>query len=360
MEKTIGGIKVKFSVLIPVYNTEKYLKECIQSVLNQSYKDYEIILVDDGSTDSSPQICDDYQNKYPDIIKVIHQTNSGQLISRVNAICTSNGDYCIFLDSDDLIVENALEILFQKIETHKTPDMVIYPFYYDREGKLEKSKTISSSEHFYSEEDIRVLHELFFTGVLLNSMCTKCVKRTVLLKCTDGVRSYSSLRCSEDRLQSMWVLDNITNALYIDTALYRYRLFSGSTTRTYTYSDIAKFNTSILYEEEEKYLKKWGFISFQWEQRFQAKYISYMIYVFDLFYLNVPKNEQKSVIDYPWNSFIPKAIDLSKIDENPFLNDIKKELARWIIDENRYRIKRFYMKKRTYQLLRSIKRKVIK
>ena len=351
---------MKFSVLIPVYNTEKYLEECLQSVLNQTYKDYEIILVDDGSTDNSLEICDDYQKKYPVIIKGIHQTNSGQLISRINAIKAASGEYCIFLDSDDLIVDSTLEILSLKIDSYHSPDMIIYPFYYDREGKLKKSKTINQSEHFYSEEEIHVLHELYFTSGLLNSVCTKCVKRAVLIECTDGAQRYSSLRCFEDGLQSMWILDSIKCAVYIDTPLYRYRLFSGSTTRTYTYADIAKFNTSILYGEEEKYLKKWGFTSFEWKQRFQAKYLSNMVYVFDLFYINVPKNKYKNVIDYPWNSFIPEAIELSKIDSNPFINTAKKELLQWIIDKDRYRIKKFYMKKRTFQLLRSIKRKVIR
>lgn len=351
---------MKFSVLIPVYNTEKYLEECLQSVLNQSYKDYEIILVDDGSTDSSPQICDDHQKKYPDIIKVIHQKNSGQLVSRVNAIRTSNGDYCIFLDSDDLLVDNALEILHQKATTYDFSDVLIYPFYYDKDGQLQKSRVLFENEIFIKERGIVELKEKFFSGILLNNVWTKVVKRDILLESIYNVERFSSLRCAEDRLQSMWVLDNITNALYIDTALYRYRLFSGSTTRTYTYADIAKFNTSILYEEEEKYLKKWGFTSAEWVQRLQAKYISYMVYIFDLFFLNVSKNEQNGVMNYPWQSFIPEANDLSKIDENPFLNDKIIELAHWIIDKNRYRIKRFYMKKRTYQLLRSIKRKVIK
>lgn len=351
---------MKFSVLIPVYNTEKNLEECLQSVLNQSYKDYEIILVDDGSTDSSPQICDDYQNKYPDIIKVIHQKNSGQLASRVNAICTSNGDYCIFLDSDDLLVDNALEILHQKATTYDFPDVLIYPFYYDKDGQLQKSRVLFENETFIDNNDIVELKEKFFSGILLNNVWTKVVKRDILLESIYNVERFSSLRCAEDRLQSMWVLDNITNALYIDTDLYRYRLFSGSTTRTYTYADIAKFNTSILYEEEEKYLKKWGFISFQWEQRFQAMFISYMVYVFDLFFSNVSKNEQNSVVNYPWQSFIPEAIDLSKIDENPFLNATPKKLAHWIVDKDQNNIKKFYKKKRTYQLLRSIKRKVIK
>lgn len=351
---------MKFSVLIPVYNTEKYLEECLQSVLNQTYKDYEIILVDDGSTDSSPQICEGYHNKYPDIIKVIHQKNSGQLISRINAIKVASGEYCIFLDSDDSIVENALKTLSQKIEAYYSPDMIIYPFYYDREGKLEKSKTINQSEYLYNSKDIHLLHELFFSDVLLNSMCTKCVKRLVLLECTDGAQKYSSLRCSEDRLQSMWILDSIQSAVYIDTVLYRYRLFSGSTTRTYTYADIEKFNTSILYEEEHKFLKKWEYTSIQWEQRFQAKYISYMVYVFDLFYMNVSKNERTKVINYPWHSFVPKTIELSDVNENPFLTNSQIELTHWIIEKNLNKINSFYIKKRTYQLLRSIKRKVIK
>ena len=70
---------MKFSVLIPVYNTEKYLEDCLQSVLNQTYQDFEIIIVDDGSTDSSGEICDRYQKENPDKIKVIHKDNQGQL-----------------------------------------------------------------------------------------------------------------------------------------------------------------------------------------------------------------------------------------------------------------------------------------
>ena len=70
MEKTIGGIRLKFSVLIPVYNTEKYLEECLQSVLNQTYQDFEIILVNDGSTDNSVAICDKFKSDFPETIKV--------------------------------------------------------------------------------------------------------------------------------------------------------------------------------------------------------------------------------------------------------------------------------------------------
>ena len=111
MERTVGGIILKFSVLIPVYNTEKYIEECLQSVLNQTYQDFEIILVDDGSTDSSGVICDNYQKDYPEKIKVKHKENQGQLASRCVAIKEAKGDYCIFVDSDDSIKNNLLENL---------------------------------------------------------------------------------------------------------------------------------------------------------------------------------------------------------------------------------------------------------
>ena len=99
---------MKFSVLIPVYNTEKYLNECIDSVIFQTYRDFEIILVDDGSTDESPSICDWYAKEFPEIVKVVHNKYSGQLISRINAAKNSAGDYCVYLDSDDMFMPYTL------------------------------------------------------------------------------------------------------------------------------------------------------------------------------------------------------------------------------------------------------------
>ena len=111
MERLIGGVGLKFSVLIPIYNTEKYLEECLQSVLNQTYQDFEIIIVDDGSTDSSGALCDDYQKDYPEKIKVIHNKNQGQLASRCIASQQAKGQYCIFMDADDLLIDIALETI---------------------------------------------------------------------------------------------------------------------------------------------------------------------------------------------------------------------------------------------------------
>ena len=93
----------ELSVIVPIYNAEKYLKECIDSIITGEYKDLEIILIDDGSKDNSPAIADEYAIKYPDIIKVIHQQNQGQSKARKNGIALSTGKYIGFVDSDDWV-----------------------------------------------------------------------------------------------------------------------------------------------------------------------------------------------------------------------------------------------------------------
>lgn len=101
------------SVIIPIYNAEKYLKDSIDSVISQSYKNIEIILVDDGSEDSSPQICDDFSEAYP-FVNVIHQENKGVSAARNAGLCAAKGEYLIFLDSDDTLPPKAIESLTDK------------------------------------------------------------------------------------------------------------------------------------------------------------------------------------------------------------------------------------------------------
>ncbi len=103
------------SVIIPVYNVEKYLSECTNSVLAQTYENYEIILVDDGSTDSSGKICDEYAEK-KDKITVIHKANGGLSDARNTGLTLSKGEYIYFLDSDDYIIPEAFEELIESIK----------------------------------------------------------------------------------------------------------------------------------------------------------------------------------------------------------------------------------------------------
>lgn len=106
----------EISVIIPVYNTEKYLKKCINSILNQTFKNFEVILVDDGSKDGSSDICDDYAKKFGNIF-VLHNINQGPAASRKCGVENANSDLIMFIDSDDWIEPNTLEVMFNELKT---------------------------------------------------------------------------------------------------------------------------------------------------------------------------------------------------------------------------------------------------
>ena len=97
----------KFSIIVPVYDVEDYIEKCINSILSQSYGDFELILVDDGSPDNCPAICDSYSKKDKRII-VIHKNNGGLSSARNSGLAVAQGEYCWMIDSDDYISPDAL------------------------------------------------------------------------------------------------------------------------------------------------------------------------------------------------------------------------------------------------------------
>lgn len=138
---------INFSIIVPIYNTEKYLKQCIESIVNQTYKNFELILVDDGSTDSSGEICDKYNEKY-DFIKVIHQKNKGVSSARNVGIDISQNDWICFVDSDDWINPNMLSILRKNIAKEKAD---LYSF---NAWKISERDNVFESLIFYKENDV--------------------------------------------------------------------------------------------------------------------------------------------------------------------------------------------------------------
>ena len=100
----------KFSIIVPVYNVENYLEKCLDSLINQKHNSYEIIIINDGSTDNSQRIIDNYKKKYPKLISSYKKGNGGLSSARNYGIEKSTGEYLLFVDSDDYISENCLEI----------------------------------------------------------------------------------------------------------------------------------------------------------------------------------------------------------------------------------------------------------
>lgn len=124
------------SIIVPCYNTEKYIKKSFDSMMGQSYKDFEIIFIDDGSTDSTAQIVDGYREKYPDIIRVIHKENEGQSIARNMAIDIAYGKYCIFWDSDDYADVDYLERLVGAAKDGDRDVVISGSHYVDENGVI--------------------------------------------------------------------------------------------------------------------------------------------------------------------------------------------------------------------------------
>lgn len=175
----------KLSIVVPVYNTNKYLKQCVDSILSQKYADMEILLVDDGSTDGSAEICDTYQ-RTDHRVKVLHQKNKGCICARLCGIQNSTGDYIGFVDSDDWIAEDMYQVLMAAAE-EKRCDIVSmgYTMIYQGEekkkddatlfGLYEKGKnldTLLSNMMYDPKENRRGVHP---------ALCSKIIRRELLM-----------------------------------------------------------------------------------------------------------------------------------------------------------------------------------
>lgn len=176
---------IKISVIIPVYNVEKYIKKAIESVINQTYKNLEIILVDDGSTDNSGFICDEYAN-IDERITVIHKENGGIVSARKIGINLARGDYAVNLDPDDWIEATAYEQVVKIIE-EKHPDIVAYGMKKEFNGFI-APQPIQLVEGQYNKNEFwvafcnKVMEYPFFEQPICMSQCDKVVKTELFKK----------------------------------------------------------------------------------------------------------------------------------------------------------------------------------
>ena len=141
-----------FSVIVPIYKVEEYLPACIESVLNQTFSDFELILVNDGSPDICPEICEKYAKK-DSRIKVVHKENGGLASARRAGIKVAEGDYVFNLDSDDLIETDTLEYAYNKIKETNC-EIVSFSYRWIKNGKTVSITNDGLEEGFYTETDI--------------------------------------------------------------------------------------------------------------------------------------------------------------------------------------------------------------
>lgn len=139
---------MKFSVIVPVYNVEQYVRMCVDSIIKQKYKDYEIILVDDGSTDNSGKLCDDVAREHPNFVKVIHKENGGLSSARNAGLKIAVGDYIVFVDSDDYIDESSLVKIDGMIERYSPDVIALYGYKFNEKGIITENQQYRSGLDF--------------------------------------------------------------------------------------------------------------------------------------------------------------------------------------------------------------------
>ncbi len=216
----------KVSIIIPVYNVELYLSKCIDSILAQSFTDWECILVDDGSKDSSGIICDEYALK-DTRIKVIHQTNKGVSVARQVGIDNASGEYSIHIDPDDWVEPNMLEELYNKAKTDDA-DMVICD-YFKHEGGTQTY--IEQRPNFL--EPIKIIEQMLTTNMypqLYGSCCNKLVRCSCFNSSINKIRfEPEDLSLGEDVVFNCRLLMNSVKRIsYLNNAFYHYEVRSGS------------------------------------------------------------------------------------------------------------------------------------
>lgn len=166
--------KPLFSIIVPVYNVENYIRECVDSILIQNLENYELILIDDGSTDSSGIICDEYQKKNPQI-KVIHKRNGGLSDARNAGIDAAGGRYLWFLDSDDFLLDKNAFMIISEMIKKRNPDVIFFSYrkYYENSHRYSESMYA----HMSDTSDIR---ECIEQNAYKALGCNKVTKRSMI------------------------------------------------------------------------------------------------------------------------------------------------------------------------------------
>lgn len=216
-------MKKKLSIIIPIYNTEKYLIRCLDSVCRQEYDNLEIVLIDDGSTDSCGEICDRYAENDQRVI-VIHKDNRGLVSARKEGLSRCSGDYVTYVDSDDWIEENAYEQIMDILE-NKSVDFLTCPFIKDYVN-FSSTRNDYPDEGYYDRQEIEnIIWESqttipFYCQVISASLCTKIVKKEYLIKYQFSVPD--EIELCEDMAVTLPMLCNANSIYVYKKAYYHY------------------------------------------------------------------------------------------------------------------------------------------
>ena len=231
-------IKPLISVIVPIYNVEDYLTKCLDSIVSQTYDNFEVILVDDGSTDQCPRMCDEYKERNSRF-KVIHKSNGGVSSARNKGLDIAEGEYVLFVDSDDWLEPNMLEVL-ASTATETDADIVVCE-HYNNTYNTETRSTISRNTY---EKKVLVDNDDIFMHILAPSprirfeVWNKLYKREII-----GKTRFKEGQIYEDVSFQKEIFERVKKLVHIDCALYNYRTVRpGNTVSSFDKKRLCKLN----------------------------------------------------------------------------------------------------------------------
>lgn len=241
----------KISVIVAIYKVEKYLEECIDSIINQTYRDLEVILVDDGSTDSCPSICDRY-SKLDNRVSVIHQNNQGLVMARKNGLTHACGEYVSFIDGDDWLDENMYELMIECTHNNDV-DIVITGYVKDGSSKNVVANKIDTG--IYKGQDLckvqqhALLYNSYYNPGINASVWNKLFKRKLLTEIED---INPIIRMGEDAAITYPAI-NKARCVVVDNSIqaYHYRYVDGSMSREFDNDYFKRISALVLGMKKE-------------------------------------------------------------------------------------------------------------
>lgn len=220
------------SIIVPVYNAEKYLKRCLDSLIAIDYDNKEIILVDDKGQDNSGEICDIFERQYSQVHVVHHNINKGVTEARISGLDCSHGDYIMFVDADDAVIQESLNILVESALKQNADVVSCGAFFFDGIKRYSEQRTIIG---VFDKNDIQQLltRNILYDVTIRRSgiplyLCAKLYKRELL---HESLQKASAFRYGEDIVANLDILMNKTNKLVcLDDCIYDYYHHSGQVT----------------------------------------------------------------------------------------------------------------------------------
>lgn len=265
------------SVIVPVYNCENYIQDCIESILNQTYKNIELIIINDGSTDGTENVLKQYENN--EKIKIIHQVNKGVSSARNCGIDIANGEFITFVDSDDTIDIDMYELLMRYFLTEEYD--IVHCGYKRVNGK--DIKQIKGTGNIIVQNSYEALECLISGNLFVGSPCNKIYRK----KLFENIRFNEDIKINEDILLNYQVFKNSNKSIFIDKCKYNYitrKSSSCSTTNNIKKSEDCMVVAEYIYNDCKNTIL---------EKRAKNKYFKSLISLYRSYYYGKDKRYKK-------------------------------------------------------------------